>query len=90
MRIYKEFSWDEYTPPDEAVDLLRRVDDQNKFGELEDLIELEFPDGFTEMELDDFLRDYDGTLEEELGLEEENDEEEDGDIIDYDQDERGY
>ena len=77
MKIYSEISLENFEAWSGAADTLNRVKEEGKCDELEALLEDLYPDGMSETELNDFLWFDSDTVYEWLGIEEEEEEEND-------------
>ena len=76
MRIYSETSLENFEAWSGAVDTLDRVREAGKCDELESILEDLYPDGVSETELNDLLWFEPETVFEWLGIEEEEEAEE--------------
>lgn len=65
----KEYSLENFKPWAGAVDTYDKIMEENLANEFEELIDEIFPDGLTEMELNDFLWFEDDYIYESLGIE---------------------
>lgn len=87
MRIYSEFDFDSFQPWSGAVDTYNRIQEEGKGAALEAILDELYPDGMTETELNDLLWFEPETVFEWLGIEDEEeaeDEEEEIDPANYD------
>ena len=76
MQIYRELDLTSFEPWSGAVDTYERIYNEGKLDDLESLLEELYPDGIEETQLNDLLWFEEEWLFECLGIEEENDEEE--------------
>ena len=76
MRIYSDTSLENFEAWSGAVDTLDRVREAGKCEELESILEDLYPDGMSETELNDLLWFEPETVYEWLGIEEEEEEQE--------------
>lgn len=75
MKITYELDLESFDAWGGAIDTLYRVRDENKFEELESILDDLYPDGMTETELNDLLWFDSDSIYEWLGIEEEEEEE---------------
>ena len=75
MKIYRELDLYSFEPWSGAEDTYNRIYDENKLNDLECLLEDLYPDGMTETELNDLLWFESEMLYESLGIEDEEEEE---------------
>lgn len=76
MRIYKELDLTRFEPWSGAVDTYKAIEEADKLDELESLLEELYPDGIEETQLNDLLWFDDEWILYNLGISEEDEEEE--------------
>ena len=76
MKLYSELDLTRFEPWSGAVDTYERIYNEGKLDDLESLLEELYPEGIDETQLNDLLWFEEEWLFECLGIEEENDEEE--------------
>lgn len=76
MKLYRELDLTRFEPWSGAVDTYERIYNEGKLDDLESLLEELYPEGIEETQLNDLLWFEDEWLFECLGIEEENNDEE--------------
>lgn len=76
MKVYYELDLNNFKAWSGAVDILNRIQEENKIEELETILEELYPDGMSETELNDLLWFDSESVFEWLGITEETEEDE--------------